>query len=222
MYIKKGMILNMKKVILAVLICIILAGIAVIATIGVKADIIYSKNVQLNVYLNKTFEDSDIKQILQQVFQNERFIMKDVEIFKDEFTVLLKDNRTEEELNTKVQELVQKLNEKYELKLKEENIEIMHNPKVKLSSIILPYVVPIAISMIILFVYVGIRYKKLGTVKIIFTYLISIIALEMLLISIIAITRYQINQLIVPLALLLLIVEITIFGLINEKKLVNN
>lgn len=212
----------MKKVILAVLICIILAGIAVIATIGVKADIIYSKNVQLNVYLNKTFEDSDIKQILQQVFQNERFIMKDVEIFKDEFTVLLKDNRTEEELNTKVQELVQKLNEKYELELKEENIEIMHNPKVKLSSIILPYVVPIAISMIILFVYVGIRYKKLGTVKIIFTYLISIIALEMLLISIIAITRYQINQLIVPLALLLLIVEITILGLINEKKLVNN
>ena len=212
----------MKKVILAVLICIILAGIVVIATIGVKADIIYSKNVQLNVYLNKTFEDSDIKQILQQVFQNERFIMKDVEIFKDEFTVLLKDNRTEEELNTKVQELVQKLNEKYELELKEENIEIMHNPKVKLSSIILPYVVPIAISMIILFVYVGIRYKKLGTVKIIFTYLISIIALEMLLISIIAITRYQINQLIVPLALLLLIVEITIFGLINEKKLVNN
>lgn len=212
----------MKKVILAVLICIILAGIVVIATIGVKADIIYSKNVQLNVYLNKTFEDSAIKQILQQVFQNERFIMKDVEIFKDEFTLLLKDNRTEEELNTKVQELVQKLNEKYELELKEENIEIMHNPKVKLSSIILPYVVPIAISMIILFVYVGIRYKKLGTVKIIFTYLISIIALEMLLISIIAITRYQINQLIVPLALLLLIVEITILGLINEKKLVNN
>ena len=212
----------MKKVILAVLICIILAGIAVIATIGVKADIIYSKNVQLNVYLNKTFEDSDIKQILQQVFQNERFIMKDVEIFKDEFTIILKDNRTEEELNTKIKELTQKLNEKYELKLKEENIEIMHNPKVKLSSIILPYIIPIAISMIILFVYVGIRYKKLGTVKIIFTYLISIIALEMLLISIIAITRYQINQLIVPLALLLLIVEITILGLINEKKLVNN
>ncbi len=212
----------MKKVILAVLICIILAGIVIIATIGLKADIIYSKNVQLNVYLNKTFEDTDIKQIVQQVFQNERFIIKDVEIFKDEFTIILKDNRTEEELNTKIKELTQKLNEKYGLELKEENIEIMHNPKVKLSSIILPYIIPIAISMIILFVYVGIRYKKLGTVKIIFTYLISIIALEMLLISIIAITRYQINQLIVPLALLLLIVEITILGLINEKKLVNN
>lgn len=212
----------MKKVILAVLICIILAGIVIIATIGLKADIIYSKNVQLNVYLNKTFEDTDIKQIVQQVFQNERFIIKDVEIFKDEFTIILKDNRTEEELNTKIKELTQKLNEKYGLELKEENIEIMHNPKVKLSSIILPYIIPIAISMIILFVYVGIRYKKLGTVKIIFTYLISIIALEMLLISIIAITRYQINQLIVPLSLLLLIVEITILGLINEKKLVNN
>ena len=212
----------MKKVVYAILICIIIAGIVVIGTVGLKADIVYSKNVEIDVYLAKVFEENDIKQIVSEVFPNERTIIQKIELFDDMFCVTLADTRTDEELKSKVEELTNKLNEKYGLELKEENIEIMHNPKVKLSSIILPYIIPIAISMIILFVYVGIRYKKLGTVKIIFTYLISIIALEMLLISIIAITRYQINQLIVPLALLLLIVEITIFGLINEKKLVNN
>ena len=39
----------MKKVIYAILICIIIAGIVVIATVGLKADSIYSKNIELDV-----------------------------------------------------------------------------------------------------------------------------------------------------------------------------
>ena len=38
----------MKKVIYVILICIIVAGIIVTATVGLKADIIYSKNVEYN------------------------------------------------------------------------------------------------------------------------------------------------------------------------------
>ena len=37
---------KMKKLIYAILICIIIAGIVVIATVGLKADIVYSKNVK--------------------------------------------------------------------------------------------------------------------------------------------------------------------------------
>ena len=42
-----------KKVFYAILICIIIAGAIVIATMGLKADIIYSKNVRLDMYLGK-------------------------------------------------------------------------------------------------------------------------------------------------------------------------
>ena len=43
----------MKKIIYAVLICVIIAGIVIIATLGLNADIIYSKNVQIDVYIGK-------------------------------------------------------------------------------------------------------------------------------------------------------------------------
>ena len=41
----------MKKIIYAILVCIIIAGIVVIATIGLNADLIYRKNVEIDVYI---------------------------------------------------------------------------------------------------------------------------------------------------------------------------
>ena len=64
----------MKKIIYAILICIIIAGIIIIATMGLNVDITYSKNVELDVYLGVVYEDSDIEQIVNEVFPNERHI----------------------------------------------------------------------------------------------------------------------------------------------------
>lgn len=209
----------MKKIIYAILICIIIAGIVVIATVGLKADIIYGKNVELDVYVGKVFNRSDIEEIVEQVFPNERVIINEIEMFGDMFCVTLQDNRNTDELNTKVEELASKINEKYETEIVAEDIAVRYNPKTKLSSIILPYAVTLGISMVIVLVYVGIRYKKLGIAKTILTYIISILAVEMIYLSVLAIARYPINRLVVPLGLLLLITVITILGFANEKKL---
>lgn len=209
----------MKKIIYAILICIIIAGIVVIATVGLKVDIIYGKNVELDVYVGKVFNRSDIEEIVEQVFPNERVIINEIEMFGDMFCVTLQDNRNTDELNTKVEELASKINEKYETEIATEDIAVRYNPKTKLSSIILPYAVTLGISMVIVLVYVGIRYKKLGIAKTILTYIISILAVEMIYLSVLAIARYPINRLVVPLGLLLLITVITILGFVNEKKL---
>lgn len=210
---------KMKKLIYAILICIIIAGIVVIATVGLKADIVYSKNVKIEIFLGKTFVMKDMKNIIEEVFPNERKLVQDIELFEDSVSITLADNRTEEELNTKVEELNTKINEKYDLDNKTEDITITHNPKVKLSSIIIPYISGLAISLIIILIYVSIRYKKLGVLNILLTYILSILGAEMLLLSIIAITRFPINRTVIPLGLLLLVVIITILGLLNEKKL---
>ena len=209
----------MKKIIYAILICIIIAGIVVIATVGLKADIIYSKNVELDVYVGETFERKDIENIVNEVFPNERVIINEVEMFGDMFSVTLADTRTEDELNSKVEELVTKVNEKYETELETSDIEIRHNPKAKLSSIILPYAVTIGISMLLILVYVGIRYRKLGVVRTILTYIVSILAVEMIYLSILAIVRYPINRIVIPIGLVLLVTVVTILGFVNEKKL---
>ena len=209
----------MKKIIYAILICIIIAGIVVIATVGLKADIIYSKNVELDVYVGETFERKDIENIVNEVFPNERVIINEVEMFGDMFSVTLADTRTEDELNSKIEQLVTKVNEKYETELETSDIEIRHNPKAKLSSIILPYAVTIGISMLLILVYVGIRYRKLGVVRTILTYIVSILAVEMIYLSILAIVRYPINRIVIPIGLVLLVTVVTILGFVNEKKL---
>ena len=207
----------MKKIIYAILICIIIAGIVVIASVGLKADIIYSKNVELDVYVGKTFERKDIENIVNEVFPNERVIINEIEMFGDMFSVTLADTRTEDELNSKVEELVTKVNDKYDTDLENDDIAIRHNPKAKLSSIILPYAVTIGISMAIILIYVGIRYRKLGVVKTILTYIVSILAVEMVYLSILAIIRYPINRIVIPIGLVLLVTVVTILGFVNEK-----
>lgn len=209
----------MKKIVYAILICIIIAGIVIIATIGLNADIIYSKNVEIDVYLGKTFEKNDIKNIVNDVFPNERVIIQEIEMFGDMFSITLADNRTEEELNTKVDELTTKINEKYEVELSEDDIDVVHNAKIRLSSIILPYVYILAIAIVLVLVFVGFRYKKLGVIKTLVTYLLSIAASELVLLSIIAITRFPINRMVIPAGLLVFVVVITVLGCINEKKL---
>lgn len=209
----------MKKLIYAILICIIIAGIVIIATMGLKADILYSKNVELDIYIGKVTEKKDIENIVQEVFPNERIIVQEVELFNDMYAITLPDTRSDDELNAKVEELNNKINEKYELENKTEDITITHNPKVRLSSIITPYFWIIIISIVLILIYVAIRYKKLGIIKTILSYIISIGAVEMLYLSIIAITRFPINRVVIPLGLLLFLVVITILGFINERKL---
>ena len=211
----------MKKIIYAIMICIIIVGIVIITTLGLNADIIYSKNVELDIYLGKYFEKTDIQNIVNEVFPNERAIIQEVELFQDMVSITLPDNRTEEELNKKVEELNTKINEKYELENKVEDIEINHNPKIKLSSILTPYITTLGISILIILIYVGIRYRKIGLVKTLLTYILLIIAVEMLLLSIIAITRFPVNRLVIPIGLLLFVIVITVLGFVNERKLSN-
>ena len=75
--------------------------------------------------------------------------------------------------------------------------------------------------MIIILVFVAIRYRKLGVVKILLTYIVSIAVVELLLLSIIAITRFPVNRAVIPVGLLLYVMTLTILGFKNEKKLIN-
>lgn len=209
----------MKKIIYAILICIIIAGIVIISTTGLKADLIYSKNVEIDVFIGKTFNMQDMKQIVSEVFPNERVIVQEIELFEDTVSITLQDNRTSEELNSKVEELNNKINEKYGTENKVEDINITHNPKIRLSSILLPYAWTIGISIAIILVFVAIRYRKLGVIRTLFTYILSIGAPELLLLSIIAITKYPINRIVIPAGLIIFVTVVTILGFVNEGKL---
>lgn len=209
----------MKKIVYIILICIIIAGIIIIPTIGLNADLIYSKNVEIDVYLGKTFNMNDMQNLVNEVFPDEKNIIQQIEVFGDMVAITIPDTRTEEELDSKVEELTAKINEKYELEITSDDVQITHNPKVRLSSVVIPYALWIGISAALILVYVAIRYRKLGVVKTLLTYIISIVAVELLLLSIIAITRYPVNRIIVPLGLAAFVIVVTVLGIKNEAGL---
>ena len=208
----------MKKIVYAILVCIIIAGAIITYTIGLKADIVYSKNVELEVYIGKTFEIKDIEKIVDEVFTNERHIVRNIEFFNDMVTITLPE-KSNEELKPKIEELNTKINEKYETENKVEDITISHNPKIKLSSILKPYIMPIVISLVIILVYVSIRYKKLGSIKTLINFILTVGAVEAVYLSILAITRFPINRLVIPIGLTLYVITITLLCDINDAKL---
>lgn len=209
----------MKKIIYAILACIIVAGAIITLTMGLKADIIYSKNVEIDIYIGKQVELKDIEAMAKEVFPNERIKIQMIELFNDMVCITMAD-KSDEELKEPIEQLNTKINEKYGTENKvETSVTIVHNPKAKLSSIIKPYIVPVAISVILILVYVAIRYKKLGTLPTVANYVVYPVAVQAVYLSILAITRFPINRLVVPIGLVLYVTTVTVLSVVNEKKL---
>lgn len=207
-----------KKVFYAILICVIIAGAIVIATMGLKTDITYSKNLRLDIYLGKEYTREDIEQVAKEVFGNERMQLQQVEYYGDMFTITLP--QEVEELDSKIEQLTNKLNEKLGLELKKENIAKVYQPHIRLSSVLKPYLVPLAISMIVILAYVMIRFRKIGVWKTLAFYVLTVLASELLYLSILAICRVPINRLVTPIGLAIYVIVITVVTAKQEKKLV--
>lgn len=206
-----------KKVIYGIMICIIIIGGIIIGTMGLKADITYSKNVRMDIYLGKTFENEEVKQIVQEVFGKERTIVQKVEYYGDMASITIKQENAEN-IDEKVEQLNNKLNEKYGLENKKEDIVVTYQPKVKLSSVLTPYVIPMVVSIAIIVAYVIIRYRKIGIFKTAIKYVFPILAVEATYLSILAIARIPINRAVMPIGLLIYTVAITIITAMQEKQ----
>jgi len=206
-----------KAIIYAIMILIIIAGGIIIGVKGLEADIAYSKNIRIDVYLGKTFNNEDIKQITEEIFNNGKVLVQKVEYYEDMASITVSQENVGN-VDEKVKQLNTKLNEKYELENKVEDITVTYQPKIKLSSILQPYLLPIAISSFIILAYALIRFRKIGIFKTFFLYVLSILAAEALFLSILAIARIPVNRLVMPIGLLIYIIVITVITVIQEKK----
>lgn len=206
-----------KKIFYAILICVIIAGAVIIATMGLKTDITYSRNLRLDVYLGKEYTRQDIEPIAKEVFGNGRMLVQQVEYYGDMFSITI--SQEVEEIDSKIEQLTNKLNEKLGLELKKENITKEYQPHIRLFSVLKPYLIPLAISMIVILAYVMIRFRKIGAWKTLALYVLMVLASELIYLSILAICRIPINRLVTPIGLAIYVIVITILTAKQEKKL---
>lgn len=212
---------KLKLVLAIIALGIIIAGIAVVCTLGFKFDLNYSKNKQISVYLGKEFEVKDIENIVKEVTGQDRLIVQKVELYEDMASIKVADI-TDEQL----QQLNDKINEKYELENKlDEEVVVNENSNVRGRSLIKPYIMPMTISFILVIVYLLlymiINYKigkKLNITKSLSKIVLAIVLVEAIYLSLIAIIRIPINRLTIPVAIVLYIVTTIIAMYKLEKK----
>ena len=96
----------MKKIIKILLVCLFIAGIIVIATIGFNVGTKYSENTQIGINIGKEFDINDIKAITDEVFGNQRALIQKVEMYQDMVQINVEEASEEQiaDLNTKINE----------------------------------------------------------------------------------------------------------------------
>lgn len=200
------------KIILMLL--VIIAGIVMIAVKGFNFDLKYQETQRVELYLKTEFNISDIRQITDEVFGNQKVMIQKVEVFEDSVSITTTSISDEQKSN-----LITKINEKYGTEITAEDTTVENIGHTRGRDIIKPYIVPFAIAAIVVLIYLGIRYYKLSIAKVI-AKSIGIMALaQILLFSVMAITRIPIGRLTIPMVILVYL--LTLFGITNmfEKNL---
>lgn len=198
---------------------IIIIGIILTATMGLNLDLMYSNHKSIDVNLQKQFENEDIYKIAKEVFENQKVKVQKVELYEDMASIIVKDATDEqlENLNTK-------LNEKYELENKKDDMVITNVPSVEISDLVKPYILPVSISFVVIIVYLVIYMainnrvnRKLSILKETSKAILAIIGIELLYLSVFAITRLEINYTTLPIGVIIYAFT-TILILMNLEK----
>lgn len=182
---------------------IIIVGWIIVLVKGFNFDLRYEQSKTIELYISKEFEISDIKKIIDEVMPNEEVIVQKVEVYGDSANIIAKEI-TEEQKN----EIINKINEKYEIELTSDTIEIKSIPHVKIIDILKPYIVPCIIATILVVAYMCIRYYNLGVVKILVATLGISVLSQIILFSLIAITRIPVGKLTIAMSITVYILSL--------------
>ena len=190
------------KIILSILLVIILAGIIITAVIGLNFDLKYKQAQKIEIYIEKQFDIKDIKEITNEIF-NEDVVIQKVELYKDMVKITAPQITEEQKQN-----VITKLNEKYETELNAENIKIEDVPQMRGRDIIKHYIVPVCILLVLSAIYTLIRYKEQGKLKVILVTIFTPVVAQLLYLSLLAITRLPVNEFTMPVSMFILLISL--------------
>lgn len=203
------------KIIYIVLACIILIAAVIIGFKGLNFGLKYSAHKEVNIYIGKEFNNNDIKQIVKDVIGNREVIVQKVELYEKIASVTVKEISDEqvEELNTKI-------NEKYNLEnTVKDNIVVTESANLRGRDLVKPFIFPIALSLILILVYAGIRFRKINIFEILGKIFGMNILAQLVYLSILAITRLPINLTTVPTAIAIYaVITLVVFNELETKQ----
>ncbi|MBR4261346.1 MAG: hypothetical protein IKQ33_05310 [Clostridia bacterium] len=204
----------MKNKIFIGLSAIILIGIIVVAIFKFNVGYSYKNHMMIDVKIGKEYNVSDIKNITNEVFGKQNVEIQKSGTYSDNVVIKV-ENVTDEQkelLNTKI-------NEKFGIENSVDDMKVNKISSFRLRDIAKSYIIPVGISMLLILVYMIVRFKKIGIKKVLIqTVLLTVIA-ELLYVAILGIVRYPINRLVLPVGVVIYLAMITVLTASFEKEL---
>lgn len=184
---------------------IIIAGIVITGIWGLNFSLLYSAHKEVNIQIGQEFENKEVKELVKEVVGNQKVSIQKVELYEDMVAISLNDISDEQ-----LENLNAKMNEKYGIENKVEDIQVNSIPKLRGRDLIKPYIAPVSISFIMILIYI-IAYvaisnhmgKKIKMVKAIVGTIELIVEFELLYLAILAITRLPVSELTIPIAIVI-------------------
>lgn len=201
-----------KKILLLGLILIIIAGIVVVTLKGVNVSLLYEQHETVNLVIGKEVNINDIKNICKEVFNDKEVIVRKVELFDDAVNLNVESMTDEERQN-----LVDKVNEKYETQFTVDSINVKVIPKVRIRDTVRPYIIPLVIATIAIVAYMVIRFRKIKITKLLGKIVAIILLTEATVTSIVTIARIPVTPVLINVMFAVAILELVLYVDCTER-----
>lgn len=201
-----------KKILLLGLILIIIAGIVVVTLKGVNVSLLYEQHETVNLVIGKEVNINDIKNICKEVFNDKEVIVRKVELFDDAININVESMTDEEKQN-----LVDKVNEKYETQFTVDSINVKVIPKVRIRDTVRPYIIPLVIATIAIVAYMVIRFRKIKIIKLLGKIVAIILLTEATVTSIVTIARIPVTPVLINVMFAVAILELVLYVDCTER-----
>lgn len=202
------------KIIIAIIVALIIIATIITATIGFEVELKFKDSQKIELYLEKEFEMSDIQNITNEVFKNQKVIIQKIEVYEDALSITASEITEDQK-----EQIINKVNEKYNTQVSVDQVNITTVPRLRIRKMFTQYIVPFIIALGIILIYMAIRYFKLGSIKVVGQTLLTIIITQIILFSVIAITRIPLGRITIPMVITVLVFTLLTLTTNYEKKL---
>lgn len=197
----------------------------IIVTSGFNLGLEYGKSKRIRVDFKEEFKIEDIENMAKETFENSKIKVKYTNEFKSG-VIILGDNITDE----KAEEFEAKLKGKYasfndiegneenteETKTENKIVQVISIPNANLYDVVKVYIKPVVIITISCIIIMAVAFRKLGIVKALGIPVASILGINLMYVSTVAILRIPVSEYIISLGVFVYIISLMLSVLFSK------
>lgn len=198
---------NINKILVILVAILLVIGIILMFTKGFNYSIEYKGVTELKFMLGQVIDMNEVESIAKEAFNDKEMKIQKIDYFNDSVNISVVDPTDEE-----MQSLIDKFNSRYGQNNTMDSISIIKTSNTSLYEIAKQYILPVIITVILVAIYMGVRFRKQGILKVALLPIIMSIVVEALYLSILVILQIPISIWTMPIALVLLLSTLTIYA----------